>query len=68
MATKSNKQLLIQYAGYSFQMAALLGILVFTGYGVDKWLLQQKPIAIIALPLIGIIAAIVKVINDTKKK
>ncbi len=64
---KSNKQLLVQYAGFAFQLLVSLAIAVVLGLWVDdKWL--GFPLLVWLFPLLIIILTIVKAIKDTKKQ
>lgn len=65
---KSNKQFLLQYAGFTFQFLAIIGVAVFAGFYFDKWIKIEFPLFLWLLPLIVIIATIINVIKDTSKK
>ena len=64
---KSNKDLLIQYAGFATQLVVSLGITVFGGQWLDKHFLGSSPILVWVLPMFVIMALIIKVIKDTSK-
>jgi Putative F0F1-ATPase subunit Ca2+/Mg2+ transporter len=66
---KSNKQLLLQYAGFGFQLISLLGLMVYAGYWLDvRKLGPPFPFWVWLLPFVALIGTIVKVIKDTSKK
>lgn len=65
---KSNKALLLSYAGLAFQLLAGIGLATYAGSWVDKWIKSNFPLFVWLLPLIVIIGMIVKVIKDTSKK
>ncbi len=68
MKGKSNKELLITYAGLATQLTVALLIAVYAGYWVDKKNIIQFPLFIWLLPLLVIIGMIVKIIKDTSEK
>jgi hypothetical protein len=59
---------LLRYAGLSGQILVALGIAVFAGYRLDKWLKLPFPLLVWALPLFVVSAMIYKLIKDTSKK
>jgi hypothetical protein len=65
---KSNKQLLLEYSGFAFQLLVVIGIAVYAGLYVDKWIKIKFPLFLWLLPLIVIIGMIIKVIKDTSRK
>lgn len=65
---KNNNRLLYQYAGMAFQMLAAIGFGVFAGIQADKWINTPVPIFLWVLPLLIVIAMIVKAVKDTSKK
>ncbi len=65
---KSNKELLFQYSALAFQLAAAIGIAVYAGIYVDRWIKISFPLFIWLLPLTVITGMIIKVIRDTSKK
>ena len=65
---KSNKDLLFQYAGLATQLLVMLAIAVSAGIRSDKWLKFSTPLFTWVLPLITIIALMIKIIKDTSKK
>jgi F0F1-type ATP synthase assembly protein I len=64
----SNKKLLFQYAGMGAQIMAGLIIAVAVGYWLDGKVKFSFPLFIWLLPLITIIAMILKTVKDTSKK
>jgi hypothetical protein len=65
---KSNNRLLLQYAGLATQLLVLLAIMVWLGMKLDKWLKFSFPLFTLILPLIAIVAMMVKIIKDTSKR
>jgi Na+/glutamate symporter len=65
---KSNKQFLLEYAGLSFQLLSMIGLALYAGYYLDKWIKIGFPLFVWLLPLIAIVGMIIKVIKDTSKK
>lgn len=59
---------LLRYAGLGGQILVALGIAVFAGLKVDKWLKISFPLLVWALPLIVVSLMIYKLIKDTSKK
>ncbi|MBS1642280.1 MAG: AtpZ/AtpI family protein [Bacteroidetes bacterium] len=68
MKEKSNKELLIIYAGFATQLTVALLIAAYAGYWVDKKNILKFPLFIWLLPLLVIIGMIVKTIKDTSEK
>lgn len=56
---------LLQYAGWSTQVCLAVGVSVFAGIKSDKWLRTSFPIFSWVLPLLVIVALIVKLIKET---
>jgi hypothetical protein len=65
---KSNNRLLLQYAGLATQILVMLAIMVWIGMKLDKWLKFSFPLFTWVLPLIAIVAMMVKIIKDTSKR
>ena len=65
---KSTQTDLLRYAGLGSQILVSLGIAVFAGYKLDKWLKTPLPILVWLLPLIVLIGMIYKLIKDTSGK
>ena len=62
---KSTQTDLLRYAGLGSQILVSLGIAVFAGYKIDKWLKIPLPLLVWLLPLIVLIAIIYKLIKET---
>lgn len=58
----------MRYAGLGSQILVSLGIAVFAGYKIDKWLKIPLPLLVWLLPLAVLIGMIYKLIKDTSKK
>lgn len=63
-----NNRLLWLYAGFAFQLLAALGLGVYAGIKLDEWLKVGVPLMTWILPLLIVIALIIKVIKDTGNK
>ncbi len=63
-----NNKLLYQYAGFAFQLLVGLGIAVFAGIKLDGWIKPGIPIFTWLLPLLVLIAMLVKAVKDTSEK
>jgi len=63
-----NNSLLLRYMGFAFQLMGSLAIAVFGGLKLDKWIKPGIPIFIWVLPLLVLIAILIKVIKDTSEK
>jgi hypothetical protein len=60
--------ILWKYAGMGAQILVSLGLAVFIGLKLDSWIGASFPILVWVLPLLVIIALIVKTIKDTSKQ
>jgi hypothetical protein len=65
---KSSQTDLLRYAGLGSQILVSLGIAVFAGYKLDKWLKIPLPLLVWLLPLIVLIGMIYKLIKETSGK
>lgn len=65
---KSNKALLLSYAGLAFQLLAGIGLATYGGWWLDRWIKSGFPLMIWLLPLIVITGMIIKAVKDTSKK
>lgn len=65
---KSTSSDLLRYAGLGSQILVSLGIAVFAGYKIDKWLKIPLPLLVWLLPLIVLIGLIYNLIKETSKK
>lgn len=63
-----NNRLLWLYAGFAFQLLAALAIGVYVGLKLDARLKPGMPLLVWLLPLLIIIALIIKVVKDTGKQ
>lgn len=66
--SKPDNTLLWRYAGLATQFLIGIGLAVFGGMKIDEWLKFKSPVAVWVLPLLLIIAVIVKAIKDTANK
>lgn len=64
----NNKQLLWKYAGLTTQMLIGIGLFTFAGLKIDSHFNWKTPVAVWALPLLLIVAIIIKIVSDTGKK
>ncbi len=64
---EGNKQLL-RYAGLAMQFLVGIGIGVFIGLKVDKWLNLSIPLLVWLLPLLILCGIIYKIVKDTAAK
>ncbi|HEY4206876.1 MAG TPA: AtpZ/AtpI family protein [Puia sp.] len=64
----NNRRELIRYAGLSSEVLASVGIAVFLGIKADKWLKVSFPIFSMSLPLLVIIALIVRLVKESSRK
>lgn len=67
MEKNKNSQLL-KYAGLATQFLIGIGLAVYGGNLLDKWLEFDTPLAVWILPLLLITATIIKIIKDTGQK
>jgi hypothetical protein len=65
---KSTQNDLLKYAGLGSQILVSLGIAVFVGYKIDRWLKIPLPLLVWLLPLVVLIGMIVKLIKETSGK
>lgn len=65
---KSNKNLLLRYAGLTMQIMVSLALALYAGYKADEWLRWETPVLVWVLPLVVIVVMIWQVIKDTSKK
>jgi hypothetical protein len=63
-----NNNDLVRYAGMGAQIFASLGIAVFVGYKIDKWLAISFPILVWLLPVLVLSVFIYKLIKETSKR
>lgn len=65
---KKNNFSLLQYAGLAMQWIVLLVIAVYLGKSIDAKWMNNEPLLIWILPLLGLVGLMVKLIRDTSKK
>ena len=58
----------MQYAGLGMQIFVSLGLAVFAGYKIDKWMAVRFPVFVWALPLIVLFLMIYNLIKETSKR
>lgn len=63
-----NRNLLLQYFTFAWQLIAGLGLSVYLGILIDKWLKTAMPLLVWILPLLVLTGMLIKVIRDTTKK
>ena len=56
------------YAGLGAQLFVSLGIAVFAGYKVDRWLHLSLPLLVWLLPFAVLCVLIYKLVRDTSKR
>lgn len=59
---------LLRYAGVSTEVMASVGIAVFLGIKADKWAKLSFPVFSLSLPLLVIIALIVRLVQESSRK
>ena len=68
LQNKSNNSDLLKYAGLATQLFVALGLAVFFGLKLDKWLNIPFPLLVWAIPLLVIVSLIYKLIKETNRK
>jgi len=58
----------MRYAGLGMQLFVSLGLAVFVGYRVDRWVGMNFPVFVWALPLVVLFLIIYKLIKETSKR
>jgi hypothetical protein len=64
----NNNRDLLKYAGLATQIFVGLGLAVFLGLKLDKWLHISFPVLVWVLPLLVIVSLIYKMIKETNRK
>lgn len=64
---EGNKQLL-RYAGLAMQFLISIGLGVFIGLEVDKWLKISFPLLVWLLPLLIIVGLLYNILKETSNK
>ncbi len=62
-----NKKLLLQYTGFAMQTIIVLGFSAGIGVSVDSHWFNAIPLMVWLLPLVVLIALLVKLLKDTSK-
>lgn len=65
---KSTSAYLLEYSGLAIQLMAALGISVFLGLKTDGWLNLNFHLFAFVLPVLVIMALLIRVVKDTSKK
>jgi hypothetical protein len=67
---RSNKNYgdLLRYASMGTQIFVSLGLAVFVGLKIDKWLKISAPLLVIVLPVIVLVGIIYKIVRETSKQ
>lgn len=63
-----NRNLLLQYFTFAWQLIAGLSLAVYLGIVIDKWMKTAMPLLVWILPLLVLTGMMIKVIKDTTKK
>ncbi len=63
-----DKNLVMKYFSFAWQLIAGLGLGVYLGIVMDKWLHTAIPLLVWILPLLVLTGMMIKVIKDTTKK
>ncbi len=63
-----NRNVLMQYFTFAWQLIAGLGLAVYLGIVIDKQLKTAMPLLVWILPLLVLTGMMIKVIKDTTKK
>ena len=63
-----SKSDLMRYAGLGMQLFVSLGLAVFVGYRVDRWVGMNFPVLVWALPLVVLFLIIYKLVKETSKR
>ncbi|RYZ22665.1 MAG: AtpZ/AtpI family protein [Chitinophagaceae bacterium] len=66
--SKSNSAELLRYAGLGAQIFVTIGLAVFAGLKLDKWLRISLPLLVWLLPLLAVSGLIYKLVKDTSKR
>jgi hypothetical protein len=65
--SKSNYSDLLRYGSIGTQIFVALGLAVFIGLKLDKWLKISAPLLVIILPVIVLIGIIYKIVKETSR-
>jgi len=67
MAAPKQTQSAMHYAGLATQWMAMLGVSVWAGYKIDKWINWKFPLFLILFPLISLSVSLWQIIKDSSK-
>ena len=67
-SNNNNYSDLLRYASMGTQIFVALGLAVFVGLKVDKWLKISAPLLVLILPVIVLVGLIYKIVKETSKK
>jgi uncharacterized membrane protein YhiD involved in acid resistance len=59
---------LFKYAGMATQFLVTLGVAIFIGLKIDRWIAFGFPIATVTLPLLILVATFLKIFRDTNNR
>jgi hypothetical protein len=59
---------LLKYAGMATQFLATLGVAIFMGYKIDRYLQWKFPLLTLLLPIIALTSLLYKIYIDSSKK
>ena len=65
---KNNNKDLLKYAGLATQLFLALGLSVFIGIRLDRWMNLSFPVSVWVLPLLILVSLMYKLISETNKK
>jgi hypothetical protein len=65
---KNNYSDLFRYASLGTQIFVALGLAVFIGLKVDRWLKISAPLLVLVLPVIVLVGIIYKIVKETSKQ
>lgn len=68
MNKPGNNNILWRYAGLATQFLIGIAIFLYLGLKIDGWLKIKTPVAVWVLPLLFIVAVIIKIVKDTAQK
>jgi len=68
MPSHNNNRDLLKYAGLTTQIFLAIGLALFIGMKLDKWLHISFPVLVWVLPLLVIVSLIYKLIKETNRK
>ncbi|TMI92426.1 MAG: AtpZ/AtpI family protein [Bacteroidetes bacterium] len=65
---KNNYSDLLRYSALGTQIFVALGLAVFIGLKVDKWLKISAPLLVLILPIVVLAGIIYKIVKETSKQ